>query len=120
MSVTQSTTEKFQQMMNNVSSEAVYAPAAMMESRQAKIKTPPLSEAKKKIDEKKESKRIEALESKKKLSEAAEKISDLYSLYILEGVFDRAKALSPEKAEKIESLKIALAEAALGAKEFLG
>ena len=109
MSVIQSTTEKFEEIMTNVPSNAFHAPASMLESRQAKFKAPPLTEAKKKVEEKVEAKRKAKLESKKAMNEAAEKISDLYSLYVLEGVLDRAKDLNPDKAGKIESLKTALA-----------
>ncbi|MFA5403989.1 MAG: hypothetical protein WC358_03540 [Ignavibacteria bacterium] len=119
MSVTQSTTEKFEEIMNNVPSEAVYAPSAIMECRQTQIKQPPLSEARKQIDEKSAAKKKAVGESKKKMTEAAENISDLYSNLVLEGVLDQAKVLNPESSEKIESLKMALSEAALAAKEFL-
>lgn len=119
MSVTQHTSEKFEELMNNVPSEAIYAPAAIMESRQARIKQPPLSEARKKIDEKVEAKKKAVGDSKKKMTEAAEQISDLYTNFVLEGVLDQAKSLNPEASEKIESLKMALSEAALAAKDFL-
>ncbi len=119
MSVTQLTTEKFEEIMNNVSSDAIYAPAAIMESRQARIKQAPLTEARKKIDEKIAAKKKAVGESKKKMTEAAENISDLYSSLVLEGVFDQARTLNPEASEKIEALKMALSEAALVAKDFL-
>jgi len=53
------------------------------------------------------------------MTEAAEQISDLYTNFVLEGVLDQAKSLNPEASEKIESLKMALSEAALAAKDFL-
>lgn len=105
--------------MNNVSSEAIYAPAAIMESRKAHIKQVPLAEARKKIEEKNAAKKKAVGESKKKMTEAAENISDLYSNLVLEGVFDQAKTMTPEVSDKIEALKIALSEAALVAKDFL-
>lgn len=119
MSTIQSVSEKFEDVMMNVSEETFYAPAAIMESRQSKIKAPPLSDAKKKIVDNADAKKAKKAEAKKNLTEAAEKISDLYTTYILEGVLDSAKDVNPESAEKIEALKLALAEAALGAKEFL-
>lgn len=119
MSVTQHTSEKFESIMANVSTEAIYAPAAIMESRLAHIKQAPLTEARKKIDEKIEAKKKAKGESKKKMTEAAENISDLYSTLVLEGVLDNVKTLNPEQGEKIEAIKMALSEAALAAKDFL-
>lgn len=119
MSVTKNVSEKFDDLMSNVSSEAVYAPAAITECRQAQIKRGPLAEARKEIDAKVQAKKDAKDKAKKNLTESAEKISDLYSTYVLEGVLDSAKDLNPESAEKVEKLKVALAEAALCAKEFL-
>lgn len=115
-----SVSEKFEEIMANVPNETHYAPASIQECKETKIKRPPLSDARVKIDEKAENKRRAKVAANKSLTEAAEKISDLYSAYVLEGVLDNAKDLNPEKKDKIEALKIKLSEAALGAKDFLG
>lgn len=119
MSVTVNVSEKFEDLMNSVPSESVYAPAAITECRQAQIKRGPLAEARKEIAEKTQAKKDAKESAKKNLRESAEQVSDLYSKYVLEGVLDSAKDYNPESAEKVEKLKVALAEAALCAKDLL-
>ena len=119
MSVIKSETEKFSELMEGVNTEIFHAPTAILEGRQASIKKAPLHEARVAIDKKNAKKKQDKKDSLAALNEAAEQISGMYSNYVLEGMLDSAKTLHPENAEKIEALKIALAEAASKAGEFL-
>lgn len=119
MSVIQSVTEKFEEIMVTVKPEPIYNQTAILESRNVSIKKPPLHESRKRIEKDIQDKKDMVKKSKAQIAEAAQSISELHSKLVLEGIFDQAEFLNPNDKEKISELKYALSEAAIAAKEYL-
>ena len=106
-----STTEQFDELMEKVPQSAFRFPTSLHESREAKIKPSPMLEAR--IEARKRSEDVKKAkdEASKSLTEACQKIQDLHSQFILEGVSTRIVSIAPELKAKVEAIEAVLCEA---------
>lgn len=113
------TQEQFDELMALVPTEPFRAPASMQESRMTRIKPTPMLEAKMDLKKKSDKKAEDKVKAKKTLSESAEKIIDLYSQFVLEGVSTKIMSDAPETREAVTELESILCEAVSKAKDLL-